>query len=276
MTLQIDEGPAPFFSVVICSFNRAHLLPRALDSLLAQTETSWEAIVVDDGSRDHTAEVVRRYCQSAPNIRYLYHRNRGLPLSRNVGIAAAVGEYVTFLDSDDWYLPDHLASRRAILAANPEVELLHGGCEIIGNPYVPDKYNPAVMLDLHDLVVGGTFVFPRAYAVQVGGFPAWSPYSIDGDLFDELLKRGTKILRTDRRTYMYDRTTPDSICHIVADGGIEALAEFRRIGHWDSPHARTPGDQVKEARSQVDADDATAPQEPAEIDAHTGGRSPVH
>jgi glycosyltransferase involved in cell wall biosynthesis len=242
MALQLYEGVSspftPFFSVVICTFNRAHLLPRALNSVLEQEESSWEVIVVDDGSTDNTLEVVRPYLQAAPNIRYMAHRNRGLPVSRNVGIAAAIGEYVTFLDSDDWYLPNHLSSRRAILAQNPGVELLHGGCEIIGNPFVPDKYNPERMLNLHDLVVGGTYIFPRAYAVKIGGFPAWSPYSIDGDLYDELEKLGTKILRTEERTYMYDRTTPDSICHIVADGGIEALTEFRRQGHWDSPHAR--------------------------------------
>jgi glycosyltransferase involved in cell wall biosynthesis len=242
MSLQLYEGTpapvAPFFSVIICTFNRAHLLPRALDSVIAQSEKSWEVVVVDDGSTDNTFDVVRPYLQKAPNIRYMAHRNRGLAISRNVGIAAAIGQYVTFLDSDDWYAEDHLASRRELLTQNPGVELLHGGCEIIGNPFVPDKYNPERMLDLHDLVVGGTFIFPRDYAVEIGGFPAWSPYSIDGDLFDELERMGTKIVRTDHRSYMYDRTTPDSICHIVADGGIEALAEFRRKGEWDSPHAR--------------------------------------
>ncbi len=238
MSLQLYEETVPvftpFFSVVICTFNRAHLLPRALDSVLEQTESSWEVIVVDDGSTDNTTEVVRRYAQLAPNIRYMYHRNRGLPLSRNVGIAAAVGEYVTFLDSDDWYTPDHLASRRQLLAQYPGVELLHGSCEIIGNPLVPDKYNPEQMLDVRDLIVGGTFVFPREFAVKVGGFPAWSPYSIDGDLFDELVKMGTYIVKTDHRSYVYDRTTPDSICHIVADGGFEALLEYRRKGFWES------------------------------------------
>jgi glycosyltransferase involved in cell wall biosynthesis len=242
MSLQLYEGApapvAPFFSVIICTFNRAHLLPRALDSVIAQSEKSWEVVVVDDGSTDNTFEVVRPYLQKAPNIRYMAHGNRGLAISRNVGIAAAIGQYVTFLDSDDWYAEDHLASRRELLAQNPGVELLHGGCEIIGNPFVPDKYNPERMLDLHDLVVGGTFIFPRDYAVKIGGFPAWSPYSIDGDLFDELERMGAKIVRTDHCSYMYDRTTPDSICHIVADGGIEALAEFRRKGEWDSPHAR--------------------------------------
>jgi glycosyltransferase involved in cell wall biosynthesis len=245
MSLQLYEGASdafhPYFSVIICTFNRAHLLPRALDSVIEQTESSWEAIVVDDGSTDNTFEVVRSYLQAFPNIRYMAHRNRGLAISRNVGIAAAIGDYVTFLDSDDWYAPDHLASRRARLMQNPGVELLHGGCQIIGNPMVPDKHDPTRMLDLHDLVVGGTFVFPRAFAVKIGGFPAWSPYSIDGDLFEMLEAQGACIVRTDHRTYIYDRTTPDSICHIVADGGIEALNEFRRIGHWESPHARLGG-----------------------------------
>lgn len=228
-----EDGQTPFFSVIICTFNRAHLLPRALDSLLAQTETSWEAIVVDDGSQDNTRAVVQPYIEQLPNVRYLYHRNRGLPLSRNAGIAAAVGAYVTFLDSDDWYAPDHLASRRRLLAEHPEVDLLHGGCEIIGNPYVVDKYDPNNMLDLHDLVVGGTFVLPRATALAVGGFPV-VPYSIDSALYEKMEAAGMTILRTEHRSYIYDRTTPDSICHIVADGGVDAVLEYRRRGSWHS------------------------------------------
>src|SRR3990170_4909427 len=67
MSLTLCDDPPPFFSVIICTFNRAHLLPRALDSLLAQEETSWEAIVVDDGSTDNTHAVVRRYLAQTPN-----------------------------------------------------------------------------------------------------------------------------------------------------------------------------------------------------------------
>jgi glycosyltransferase involved in cell wall biosynthesis len=227
----------PFFSVVICTFNRAHLLPRALDSLLAQDESSWEAIIVDDGSTDDTAAVVRDYVLAAPQMRVLFHRNRGLPLARNTGIAAAVGEYVTFLDSDDWFAPDHLSSRRRMLETMPDIDLLHGGCRIIGNPYVPDKHDPTRMLDLHDLVVGGTFVMPRATLVDLGGFPI-DPYSLDSALFEVVEAAGLKIVQTEHRTYFYDRTTPDSICHIVADGGIEAVLEYRRKGTWHSPHAQ--------------------------------------
>jgi glycosyltransferase involved in cell wall biosynthesis len=227
--LPIYENEAPFFSVVLCTFNRAHLLPRALDSLMAQEETSWEAVIVDDGSIDNTAEVVRPFALAHANVRYLYHSNRGLPLSRNTGIAAAVGRYVTFLDSDDAYTPDHLRIRRAILESHPEIDLLHGGVRIIGNPYVPDKYDPDRMLDLHDLVVGGTYVMPRATLAALGGFPVVR-YSIDSALYEKIEAAGLRILKTDAPTYLYDRTTPDSICNIVAQGGIDAVLEFRRQG----------------------------------------------
>lgn len=243
MTIQLYEGItdpfSPFFSIIICTFNRAHLLPRAIDSVIAQTESSWEVIIVDDGSTDDTYSVIRPYLAQWPNIRYVAHRNRGLAISRNVGMVAAIGEYVTFLDSDDWYATDHLASRRQLLEENPGVELIHGGCEVIGDPFVPDKYNVERMIDVRTVILGGTFVIQRTYAVQAGGFPAWSPYSDDGDFFEGVEKRGAKIIRTEHPSYIYDRTTPDSICSIVADGGVEAYAEFRKKGYWDGPHTNS-------------------------------------
>jgi glycosyltransferase involved in cell wall biosynthesis len=230
MSLSVYEAAAnPFFSVVICTFNRARLLPKALDSLLAQEESDWEAIVVDDGSMDDTAAIVREYALRHPNIRYMFHSNRGLPRARNAGIAASVGTYVTYLDSDDTYRPDHLRIRREILEADPTIDLLHGGVHIIGNPLVPDKYNPERMLDLHDLVIGGTFFMRRKTLIEIGGFPT-VPYSIDGALYEHVEALGLKIVRTDAPTYLYDRTTPDSICNIVAQGGIDAIVEFRRAG----------------------------------------------
>lgn len=229
MTLLIYADGNPTFSVVICSYNRARLLPRALDSLLAQTETDWEAIVVDDGSRDETAAVIRRYTTAHPQIRSMYHSNRGLSISRNAGIAAAAGRYVTFLDSDDSFTPEHLQSRREILEADPAIDLLHGGCRIVGDPYVPDKYDPSRMLHLADLIVGGTFVMPREKLVEVGGFPL-DAYSQDSYLYEAVEARGMYIVKTDLPTYVYDRTSPDSMCNLVAAGGMEALEEYRRTG----------------------------------------------
>jgi len=185
--------------------------------------------VVDDGSRDHTAALVRDYSARHPHIRYMYHANRGLSVSRNVGILAAGGRYVTFLDSDDAFAPDHLQIRRDILEADPAIDLLHGGCKIIGDPYVPDKYDPSRLLHVTDLIVGGTFVMPRDKIIAVGGFPL-DAYSQDSYLYENVEARGMKIVKTDAPTYIYDRTSPDSMCNLIAGGGMEALEEYQRTG----------------------------------------------
>lgn len=229
MSIPIYKEGAPFFSVVICTYNRASLLPRALDSLLAQEDSDWEAVVVDDGSRDNTAEIMRRYTAEHANIRYLYHANRGLSISRNVGILATGGHYVTYLDSDDAFTPDHLRTRREILEADPTIDLLHGGCQIIGDPFVPDKHNPDRMLNIADLIVGGTFFMPREKILEIGGFPL-NIYGQDSYLFEQIEAAGMKIVKTDLPTYIYDRTSPDSMCNLVAVGGIDALEEYQQTG----------------------------------------------
>ncbi len=104
----------PFLSIVTPMFNRAAFVGRAVDSCLWQDEGDWELIVVDDGSTDGSARVVRRY--SDPRIKLLKHeRNRGVSPARNTGVRAAQGKWVLFLDSDDELLPGALRTvvRRA-------------------------------------------------------------------------------------------------------------------------------------------------------------------
>ena len=98
--------PAPFFSIVLPSFNRAHLLPQAIASVLSQTFNEWELIIVDDGSTDNTAEVVKAIGDE--RVRYIYQTNAERSAARNNGIAYAEGTYICFLDSDDYYLPQRL------------------------------------------------------------------------------------------------------------------------------------------------------------------------
>ena len=97
----------PTVSVVIPTYNRADLLPRAIDSVLDQTHDDLELVVVDDGSTDNTEAVVESY--DDPRVRYVAHEtNRGANVARNTGIEAADGEYVAFLDSDDEWRPRKL------------------------------------------------------------------------------------------------------------------------------------------------------------------------
>ncbi|WP_435139211.1 glycosyltransferase family 2 protein [Formosa sp. A9] len=94
----------PLVSIIIPTYNRAHLIGETLDSVLAQTYTNWECIVVDDGSNDNTAEVMAAYCTKDARFQY-YHRPKermpGGNAARNYGFEVSKGEYVQWFDSDD-------------------------------------------------------------------------------------------------------------------------------------------------------------------------------
>lgn len=102
------EQPAPFFSVVIPTYNRAYLLPATLHSLAQQQFTDFEVLLVDDGSTDNTRQVVAELSQHHPWLRYLPKTNGERGAARNHGSRNALGQYVTFLDSDDKLYPQHL------------------------------------------------------------------------------------------------------------------------------------------------------------------------
>ncbi len=102
------------FSIIIPTYNRAAFLPKAIESVLSQTYTDWELIIVDDGSTDNTKEVVSEYCDS--RITYVYQENAERSFARNNGIMHATGDYVCFLDSDNYMKPDRLENLSAFIA----------------------------------------------------------------------------------------------------------------------------------------------------------------
>ncbi len=109
-------------SVVIPAYNRADSLPRALDSILAQTEPVDQIIVVDDGSEDGTDSLLAR---DYPDVQVLRQDNRGVSAARNRGIAAARHDWIALLDSDDSWLPHKIARIRAFQQQHPDLVLIH-------------------------------------------------------------------------------------------------------------------------------------------------------
>ena len=201
----------PFFSVIICTYNRERLLPRALDSLLRQTETDWEAIIVDDGSADGTFRVADAYIAADARFRYMKHQNRGVGFSRTAGVFASLGVYCAFLDSDDEYLPEHLSSRRALLEAAPDIDILHGGAAITGEAFAIDRFDPTKRIPLSQCVLEGTMILRQEAARLLGGFGAVR-YGEGAALVERARAAGMRIATADIPTYIYDRTTPDSLC----------------------------------------------------------------
>lgn len=120
------DGPPPLsglrVSVLVPTFNRANYITECLDSLLAQTMPALEIIVVDDGSEDETAEVLKRYGE---RIRYIRKENGGKPTAVNLGLTLAQGELIWVFDDDDVALPHAIASRVAALLAAPDAGFVY-------------------------------------------------------------------------------------------------------------------------------------------------------
>ena len=112
----------PELTVIIPTFNRAYTLRRAIDSVLAQTVTSLEIMVVDDGSTDGTAQLIARYY---PDVIYIYQCNQGVSVARNCGIERAQGRYIAFLDSDDAWVSNKLALQLAALSEHADYKVCH-------------------------------------------------------------------------------------------------------------------------------------------------------
>ncbi len=208
--MDTTQNERPLFSIIIATYNRSHLLKRALKSLIAQTEKDWEAIIVDDESTDDTYEQVLPYLFSYSKIRYIGKNHSGEVKSKNQGIFAARGKYISFLDSDDEYAPNHLESRKTILLQNPHIKFLYGGTHILGNQYVPDRFNRQKQISLKDCVIGGTFFIERQTLFDLNGLLDIYLGS-DADLFDRANESKISIMKTQLPTYIYHHEIEDSI-----------------------------------------------------------------
>jgi len=113
-------------SVVIPTYNRARIIPKAIDSVLSQTYPDYEIVVLDDGSTDGTRDLIGSYASG--KIRYFHQGNRGIAGARNAGIRQCAGAYIAFLDSDDYWLPDKLAQQMALFSRHPEYGLVATCC----------------------------------------------------------------------------------------------------------------------------------------------------
>lgn len=121
----------PLISCVIIFFNAGEkFFLEAIESVFAQTYENWELLLVDDGSTDCSTDIAISYTQKYPEkVRYLEHeghQNRGMSATRNLGIRHAKGEYITFLDADDIWIPQTLEEQAAILDYHPDAAMVYG------------------------------------------------------------------------------------------------------------------------------------------------------
>lgn len=146
-----QPAPAPKVTVILPTYNRERLLPRSIRSVLCQTFQDFELLVVDDGSTDHTRQVVATIAD--PRLRYLrLEKNGGVSNARNVGIEQARGELIAFQDSDDEWLPDKLARQVQFLDGNAGAAMVFCSLVRVDMATQVAKVKPSIRLpDNYDL-----------------------------------------------------------------------------------------------------------------------------
>ncbi|MBP1683559.1 MAG: hypothetical protein H6Q27_1123 [Ignavibacteriaceae bacterium] len=123
-------------------YNRQAYIKRAIDSVLNQSYNNWELITIDDGSEDYSPYLLEIYKAYSPKIKVVHQNHKRLPAARNNGVKNSNGSLITFLDSDDEIAKDHIEQRVKYFAQNSNIDFVHGGVKIIGNPFVPyDRRN---------------------------------------------------------------------------------------------------------------------------------------
>ncbi len=206
----------PDISIVLCTFNRATYLPTCIESVINQTFTRWELLIVDDGSHDDTFTVINPYLEEFENIRYLKHKNRKLFFAKNIGIQASFGNYITFIDSDDTYHHQHLESRWQYLMEHPDVDLVEGGFVSDEEIWVVDYFKPSQTINLRNCVLGPTFFGKRHVFFQLGGFREIA-YGEDTDFW----RRAEHVFKTHKiiepQTYVYSRADTSITKSVMAE-----------------------------------------------------------
>lgn len=232
-------------SVVVPAYNAAATLGEALDSLIAQTFQDWEAVVVDDGSTDGTAEIARSYGARDPRIRLVVQDNGGESAARNTGVREARCDWLLFLDADDWVAPKHLERMTGALAANPSLDaVLCRSVRVAANgTQVSDNFDPPAGDLFPTLAKRAAFpvhacVVRRALVIGVGLFDTSLRKSPDWDLWQRVARAGASFGSVGE-VLAYYRMQPASASldaeQLLRDG----LRVLRR-GHEHDPRVPAP------------------------------------
>lgn len=233
------SNDSPKVSVVIPVYNRAKYVGETIESVLSQTYRNFELIVVDDGSTDDSRKVLESFGDRVKILEHPNRENRGQSAAINRGLAAARGEYVGMLDSDDLWLPNKLALQVAYLDAHPHIGLVYGNGRAIdqnGNKLY-DIYPPGhveqsdpgrVLMDCYFLLPNNSLV-RRSVVEAAGRFDESLRAAQDHDMAIRIAEL-TKLAYIDEPVFCY-RRHPDSISHRNAavrwQNGFKILAAAR-------------------------------------------------
>jgi glycosyltransferase involved in cell wall biosynthesis len=195
----------PLISIIMPAYNAEAFIEEAINSVLAQTYSNWELLLVDDGSTDRTPEIIAQF--EDPRIRVFHKANGGIGSARNLALTHALGEFMCGLDADDVFPPESLAARYAVFQEHPDTDMVDGRVLFM------DRHLLQVQRDFVPSFEGEPFhallaLDPRCF-MGFSWLVRWRP---DMTLrFDERITHGEDLLfylhYSPRRTYRYTQET---------------------------------------------------------------------
>ncbi|QJT07950.1 glycosyltransferase family 2 protein [Oceanidesulfovibrio marinus] len=240
ITKQGMRQETPAVSIIITCYNYGQYVGEALDSVLNQTFTDWEAFVVDDGSTDNTADVVSRYLDD-PRVRYVYQQNAGQASAKNTGIREAKGEFVAFLDADDIWQSEKLAMQLPLFS-NPNVGVVYSKRRILDtNGVIRTFYHPPLhrgnVLDhmfIDNFVCFSSSIARRSILNDARGFDESLDMGIDYDLWIRLAAR-----------YEFDFVDAPLVTYRVGHTGQMSNKLLCRLDHaWEIMHKNLLNEKI--------------------------------
>ncbi|MEL6468755.1 MAG: glycosyltransferase family 2 protein [Cyanobacteria bacterium J06623_4] len=182
---------APLVSVVIPAYNAADYLPETIRSVIDQSYSNWELLVVDDGSTDATPTIVQRFHEADERVRHVPKVNGGVSSARNLGAKEAKGTLLAFLDADDRWLKDKLLTHVNYMSAHPEIGVSFARVELIKSDgqtthkltnNVVSRLHPQDLFYSNPTVTTSNLVIRRDIFLSVGGFDEAMQYNEDVEL----------------------------------------------------------------------------------------------
>ena len=203
----------PLVSIILITYNRADLLPNAINSILAQTYKNWELIIVNDGSTDNTSKVINEYALKDTRIKpFENDRNRKIVYSRNRGLANATGKYIAWIDDDDKAEPKKLERQVKFMEKNKDITILGTDISLINGhekvylgsvEYTPEESEIVFLIGRLPVILGTTMWrhdFIKTHNIK---FDDNTQVSEDLVIYDKILKHNGKFMTLPETLYKY-------------------------------------------------------------------------
>lgn len=252
-----DNQTPPTISVLMSVYNSERYLAQAIDSILTQTFSDFEFLIIDDGSSDRSAEILQTYVAQDARICFTSRENRGIPRTRNQLLTQARGALVAIMDADDIALPDRFRLQVEFLHQHPEVVCVGGALDwidekgrLLGHCPMPqtDEELQTLMLGGISLLHHPTAMVRRSALLQVGGYDETMIASSDLDLWLRLGEIGKLANLSD--TVLRYRLHPHSITHAKqvrqADDALAACQRAWKRRGIQGQFIRQPADHLKQ------------------------------